>query len=177
MADCGDCGCHDPELKKIRLRTLLWAVVPAAVVFLVPQEVRRLAGEMAPAPQGWSRWAGGWLVLNGLGLVAWCAQLLNVEGRGTPMPLDPTKELVATGPYRHVRNPMLLGLFLTLLGETVWFRSWAMWIYTLLIATVAHLWVVKREERDLAKRFGSRYDTYRRRVPRWIPSMKPVSKP
>ncbi len=36
--------------------------------------------------------------------------------KGTPVPFNPPPTLVATGPYAHVRNPMLSGLFFIMFG-------------------------------------------------------------
>ena len=46
-------------------------------------------------------------VLSGLGLFVWCVALFARIGQGTLAPWDPTRKLVAVGPYRHVRNPMI----------------------------------------------------------------------
>ena len=42
--------------------------------------------------------------------ILWCFWDFTFKGRGTPLPLDPPKELVATGPYRYVRNPIYVGV-------------------------------------------------------------------
>jgi protein-S-isoprenylcysteine O-methyltransferase Ste14 len=44
-------------------------------------------------------------------------------GQGTPVPWDPPKYLVIRGPYRYVRNPMINGVLLILLGKTLMFWS------------------------------------------------------
>ena len=64
-------------------------------------------------------WAGALLVLLGLSLAVWTVRLFVSRGEGTPGPWDPPKKLVVLGPYRHVRNPMISGVLLILLGESV----------------------------------------------------------
>ena len=49
-----------------------------------------------------------------LGLAA--VQEFAVRGSGTPVPFDPPKRLVTTGPYAYVRNPMQLSAALVMLG-------------------------------------------------------------
>ena len=158
------------DLLWIRLRTLLWFLAfPLSFLGWLPWWLSlRVDG-----PFLWrgsmGQWVGLWLILDGLGLVGWCIQLFNVKGRGTPLPLDPPKQFVATGPYRFVRNPMMLGFFLLLAGEAALLGSVVVALYLLLAMGLAHLLVVFVEEPGLAKRFGSSYTAYARQVPRWVP--------
>ena len=122
---------------------------------------------------GW-RWLGGWLLLNGFGLSLWSAALFGRFGRGTPLPFAPPQRLVMAGPYRFVRNPMLLGYFLLLGGQALLMNSQRIFLYLLQVITISFLYIVFVEEPQLAKRFGSAYGAYRRDVPRWIPR-KPIS--
>lgn len=157
-------------LVQIRLRTLGWFVaLPVPIVCLLPWWLSR----QADGPFRWQadpvQWAGLWLILNGLGLAGWCVNLFNVQGQGTPVPLDPPRRFVATGPYRFVRNPMVLGLWLVLLGESALYRSQAILWYTLCLMVLATAFVRYWEEPDLERRFGETYRAYRRQVPAWIP--------
>jgi len=38
------------------------------------------------------------------------------RGRGTPLPVMPTQELLTEGPFRYSRNPMTLGTILAYLA-------------------------------------------------------------
>ncbi|MBI4004438.1 MAG: isoprenylcysteine carboxylmethyltransferase family protein [Candidatus Omnitrophica bacterium] len=115
------------------------------------------------------QWLGLWLIANGVGLAGWCVNLFNVAGQGTPAPFDPPTQFVASGPYRYVRNPMMLGMFLILGGEVALYQSRAVWIYTLVLMAGAYSFVRFWEEPELERRFGEAYREYKRRVPRWIP--------
>jgi protein-S-isoprenylcysteine O-methyltransferase Ste14 len=42
-----------------------------------------------------------------------------LRGLGTPAPIAPTKHLVVSGLYRHVRNPMYLGVLAVVVGQGV----------------------------------------------------------
>src|SRR4051794_19366490 len=63
--------------------------------------------------------AGAVLLLGGLVLFVWSVGLFARIGRGTLAPWDPTRNLVAMGPYSYVRNPMISGVALILLGEAL----------------------------------------------------------
>jgi protein-S-isoprenylcysteine O-methyltransferase Ste14 len=158
------------ELTRIRLRTLGWFLVfPVSFIGLLPWWLHRhFEGPFIWKNDLW-QWVGLWLIANGIGLTAWCVNLFNVVGRGTPVPFDPPKRFVATGPYQYVRNPMVLGLFLIVGGEVALYESRAVWIYTLVLMAAAYLFVRYWEEPDLERRFGESYRAYQRHVPRWIP--------
>src|SRR5437667_27366 len=66
---------------------------------------------------------GGTLVAAGLVLLSRTIALLGRLGEGTLAPWDPTTKLVIAGPYRHVRNPMIVGVAMILLGEAAIFGS------------------------------------------------------
>ncbi len=94
-------------------------------------------------------------------------------GRGTLAPWSPTRKLVVIGPYRYVRNPMISGVLMTLLGEPVVFGSIGIFIWFLLFFIVNHIYFIYSEEPGLERRFGQEYLVYKKNVPRWIPRLKP----
>ena len=65
--------------------------------------------------------SGGGLVLFGLYICWVTISLFTSYGQGTPAPWAPPKILVTIGIYRYVRNPMMLGVWCVLLGETIFF--------------------------------------------------------
>ena len=114
------------------------------------------------------------LPLWGIGslIVLWCFWAFTFEGRGTPVPIDPPKELVLTGPYRYVRNPIYVGVLAIFLGHFLWFGYWALLLYTVFSFIGVHLYVAWYEEPTLKRKFGAAYEDYLKRVPRWIPKFK-----
>ena len=94
------------------------------------------------------------------------------EGRGTPAPIEPPKELVAVGFYRYVRNPMYGGIFLIVLGHFLWFGHLWLIVYLVIVFVIVHLFVTLYEEPTLKKKFGTTYEQYLKRVPRWIPRLR-----
>jgi protein-S-isoprenylcysteine O-methyltransferase Ste14 len=57
---------------------------------------------------------------------------------------------------------------LILLGEVVFTRSVDLLIYMGLVGVAFYLFVVFYEESKLKKQFGEEYDTYRKKVNRWL---------
>ena len=117
--------------------------------------------------------AGSVMIGNGLYYLAMCIWLFINVGKGTLAPWSPTKKLVIFGPYRNVRNPMISSVLLTLLGESIAFGSFGIFIWFLLFFGINHMYFVLSEEPGLVKRFGEEYLVYKRNVPRWIPTLRP----
>ncbi len=114
------------------------------------------------------------LIIGGI-LALWCVILFFIVGKGTPSPLYPPEKFVVRGSYKYTRNPMMLALWLTLIGEALTLHSLTLLLFTVFISVPAGvLFVTKREERDLEKRFGNEYLEYKRKVPRWIPKPQAI---
>jgi protein-S-isoprenylcysteine O-methyltransferase Ste14 len=116
---------------------------------------------------------GAGLVELGLTLVVRTILLLARVGRGTLAPWDATSRLVVRGPYRFVRNPMITGVVLTLLGEAALLGSPAILIWAAVVFALNAAYLPLVEERSLSRRFGADYDCYRQNVPRWLPRLRP----
>ena len=109
------------------------------------------------------------LVATGLPLWVWCILVFR-WARGTPVPFNPPRELVVAGPYARVRNPMAIGVFVSLFGLGFLLHSLSMVCGWTPMAFVLHAIAVKRiEEPELERRFGEKYRDYRRRVPMFVP--------
>jgi protein-S-isoprenylcysteine O-methyltransferase Ste14 len=78
---------------------------------------------------------------------------------------------VVHGVYCHVRNPMISGVILVLLAESLLTASQPLFCWFLVFAVVNATYIPLSEEPGLLKRFGEAYVTYRRIVPRWIPRL------
>ena len=112
------------------------------------------------------------LWLSGVATLIWCFWDFIVKGRGTPAPIDPPKDLVVSGLYNYVRNPMYVGVLWVILGHFLWFGFWNLLIYAAIIFIAFNTFVTFYEETNLKQRFGSIYEDYLKRVPRWIPKFK-----
>ena len=82
-----------------------------------------------------------------------------------------TKDLKRTGLYRFTRNPQIVGGALMVLGECTLWPSWYAYGWGLSYAVIAHMMVITEEE-HLKRIFGSEYDQYCRRVPRYLGYLK-----
>lgn len=75
--------------------------------------------------------------------------------------------LVTDGPHARSRNPMYVGWWLIHLGFGI--ARGSAWVFvTLPLAVLAEHGTVRAEERKLAQQFGSEFDAYVIRVPRYV---------
>ena len=107
------------------MRAAVYTVVffflaPGANAVLVPW---LLTGWDHPASFGALDVLGALLVAAGLAVVVACFARFVTEGHGTPAPTAPTDTLVVGGIYRHVRNPMYVGVAAMIGGQALLFRS------------------------------------------------------
>jgi protein-S-isoprenylcysteine O-methyltransferase Ste14 len=96
-----------------------------------------------------------------------------LQGLGTPAPIAPTRDLVVTGLYRFVRNPMYLAVSAVILGQALVLGDWRLVVYGGVFWLACHLFVVNYEEPTLQRTFGAEYEAFRANVPRWIPRLTP----
>ncbi|MGA8729682.1 MAG: isoprenylcysteine carboxylmethyltransferase family protein [Terracidiphilus sp.] len=92
-------------------------------------------------------------------------------GHGTLVPVLPQEHLVVNGLYRFVRNPMYVGVLITLAGEAVLFWNLGMVIYLASAWLIMDLFVRFYEEPKLTRTFPAEYPLYKKNVPRWIPRL------
>ena len=62
-----------------------------------------------------------------------------LKGLGTPAPVFPTRHLVVTGFYRHVRNPMYISVVSIILGQALLFGDLRVLEYGLAVWLAFHL--------------------------------------
>ncbi len=147
--------------------------VPAILLWLIPRRPGFERGGLVVAIMGAA--LGLCSALLGLTLMVKTIRLFGRLGRGTLAPWDPTVHLVIEGPYRYVRNPMISGVALVLLGEALATGSLALLAWFALFVLVNAIYMPVFEEPGLVKRFGREYRDYAEHVPRWIPRRTPWS--
>lgn len=117
---------------------------------------------------------GAAVLCAGVLIAGSCALEFALRGRGTPVPIDPPRNLVTGALYRRVRNPMYLGFLLIILGEATLVQSQTIVALAGAYLLMAHALVVFYEEPTLRRTFGPDYDGFCAAVPRWIPRITPA---
>jgi len=155
---------------------MLTLLVRAAVwlaAFLVCASLEKPAGlsftDLRPGPPGW---IGVALISAGAVLLLWSMLWLD---RIIQDPAAPQTLLVTSGPYGYVRNPLYLAGAIVGVGIATLYAPWSLAKAgrAILVALLVHAAVVRLEEPRTRGRLGPIYEEYCRRVPRWIPGLKP----
>lgn len=145
--------------RKARTRIMRLGFFPIAFVALFGSrswDTERSTGFLIEA-------SGYILLLAGAGIRLWAT--LYIGGRKS-------RELVSDGPYSLCRNPLYLGTVLITAGASLCFANLPMLVLSLGLMVPVHWLVVNAEERHLAERFGSAYETYSMRTPRFLPRFR-----
>jgi protein-S-isoprenylcysteine O-methyltransferase Ste14 len=167
----------DGEEKADRIKAAIGSLAflvlaPGVVAGLVPWLITRWSPLPPTAGTGAIRWGGAILIAGGLVVVVEAFARFAWEGVGTPAPAAPTRNLVVTGFYRFVRNPMYVAVGALIFGQAVLFASWGVGVYGLIIAAAFHTFVVTYEEPTLRAEHGDAYAAYCAATPRWIPRFR-----
>jgi protein-S-isoprenylcysteine O-methyltransferase Ste14 len=153
------------------------AVLPFTVTVLVPMWIARTGGTVLrlgdTSPAIAMQLLGLALLAIGIALFASSLRRFAVDGKGTLAPWDPPRELVISGPYRYVRNPMISGVVITLFAEAMLLRSEAQFIWACLFLGLNSIYIPWVEEQGLEIRFGDAYREYRINVPMMVPRLRP----
>ncbi len=153
-------------------------VLPGTVLVLVPLVMLWLSKPLGVAaafadPANARFWIASGLLAVGAFLGLWTMSLFFRLGVGTPAPWDPPTRFVVRGPYRYVRNPMIIAVLLMLLAESLFIGSWLIGAWTGVFFLGNTIYFPLIEEPALAARFGQVYIDYCRNVRRWIPRWTP----
>jgi len=81
-----------------------------------------------------------------------------------------TRELIQTGPYKYIRHPMYVFIYITLIGAgLLWFSS--TWFIVLLLFTPVWYWIGKKEEQQMEEITDGKYRDYKERTGMFFPRL------
>ena len=147
-------------------------LAPGTVAGLVPWLIARSARDTISLPLA-AHTAG--LILVGAGALVLLDSFARfaLQGLGTPAPVLPTRHLVVTGLYRHVRNPMYIAVIAVIAGQALFLGNLHVLLYGALVWLAFNLFVMLYEEPTLRSTYGKEYEDFCSHVPRWIPRLRP----
>ena len=85
-----------------------------------------------------------------------------------PIKISTASSLVSSGIFQYTRNPMYLGMAVTLVGWAAYLASWAALLAMPLFVLYINRFQIAPEERVMASLFGADYAAYKEKVRRWI---------
>ena len=96
-----------------------------------------------------------------------------VSFRRAKTTINPSKpsaasSLVTSGVYRYTRNPMYLGLSVTLMGWAVFLSNPLALLAVPLLVLYVNRFQIVPEERVLSSLFGAEHTAYKEKVRRWL---------
>ncbi len=81
------------------------------------------------------------------------------------------KELVTGGPFKYVRHPMYVAIYIMLFGMGLLFFSWTWFAIMVVFMPVWYL-DCRTEEKQMRGLHGREYLSYKRRVGMFIPKVR-----
>jgi protein-S-isoprenylcysteine O-methyltransferase Ste14 len=111
------------------------------------------------------------LIGSGLLLGWWANYVQFTVGRGTPVPLMATQQLIVQKPYSYCRNPMALGAIMAFVGVAILIGSISAIILVLTGAVFLLVYIKLLEEKEMTLRFGEAYQEYKKHTPFIIPRL------
>jgi protein-S-isoprenylcysteine O-methyltransferase Ste14 len=146
------------------------ALVPGTVAGLVPWWLTDWrAGPAYPLP---ARVGAVVLAAAGAAVLVHAFTRFVIDGHGTPAPIAPTEQLVVSGLYRYVRNPMYLAVLAVITGQALLLGRPVLLGYAAAVAATVAAFVHWYEEPALTRRYGAVYQRYRQTVPAWLPRLR-----
>ena len=152
-------------------------ILPFIVLVVLPASIHTF--EVRGRGQRWLSGSAAGLVagvligLAGLALLIVSIRLIIVYANTTVMPWIPSEKLVVRGPYRYLRNPMILGVVLVVTSEGLLLGSRGILILALIFFLGNTVYFIFSEEPKLEERFGEDYRRYKANVRRWWPRLRP----
>lgn len=153
------------------MKQWFWALIllPFNVLVIIPGAILYFTNFTYQFPNILQLACGLVVLLGGGILSGWSMVLFHQIGKGTPAPWASPKHLVVQGPYKFVRNPMIIGVILILLAEALVLNTRYIFYWAVVFFILNNLYFHYVEEKQLEKAFGKEYLDYKRKVPMWWP--------
>lgn len=151
---------------------------PAALALGAGVAQAVLAGQVPPSRA--SRVAAFAVTIASAGLLLSSVAAFRREGTTVdPLAVERAEALVTGGACSMTRNPMYLSMAGLLLAHATLRRSWAAIVPAGAFLVLIDRMQIPAEEEALRKQFGSAFDDYARRTPRWLGShfLSPIRSP
>ncbi|MFT3728758.1 MAG: isoprenylcysteine carboxylmethyltransferase family protein [Terricaulis sp.] len=162
-------GARDNAEAKRDASSLVGLALQSAGIFAVFCGATHIARDLSPAVAlaGASALA---LAMAGLALFVWSAATMGANWRLVARTRD-AHELVERGPFKFVRHPIYVALFLLLIASAKATGHLPNLLVAVPLYVIGTLSRVSVEERLLRDAFGQRYEDYAQRVKRFVPGL------
>lgn len=107
------------------------------------------------------------IIVMGIAMTLHVNYLLLKSGTSTE-PYGSPSSLVSSGLFKFSRNPLYLGMAIALFGAAILLGSISPFAFPLLFIVIMDRFFIPMEEKNLERKFGKKYDDYKKRVRRWI---------
>lgn len=146
-------------------------ILPAALVYFSTQLDQRFG--LPHFTYGMVNVILGCIFIGSGFLLGWWANYVQFTvGRGTPVPLMATQQLIVQRPYSYCRNPMALGAIVAYLGVAILIGSISAVVLVGMGAVLLLLYIKLLEEKEMELRFGDAYQEYRKHTPFILPRLR-----
>jgi protein-S-isoprenylcysteine O-methyltransferase Ste14 len=144
-----------PPIVALVLALLMWLTPAIAGLVQMPYLARVLCAVV--------------LVCVGQGIgIAGMVAFRRAKTTVNPVKASLASSLVIRGVYRYTRNPMYVGLLLTLLAWAVFLANPFAVLWVVVYVLYITRFQIIPEERVLTSLFGAEYEAYKARVRRWV---------
>lgn len=145
----------------------IWRVlIVLVIVLLIKYEKVSVVGALLPSQNLALAIFGLALMVMGIGIAFWARFHLS-SNWGMPMSLKENTELVTTGPYAYIRNPIYSGVVLTMVGSGFTLGEW--WFLIALVSLLYFIYASVQEEKIMMAAFPDTYSAYKARTKMLVP--------
>ncbi len=133
---------------------------------LLHKEMSALIGNAYPLPMPFRVF--GWTLFIAACLVhIWTIYLLGIRIVGLPEVAKGWRtDIVTSGPFKYSRHPTYLAHHLMFVGAWLATGFYSLLVVAVLDILMTQLVIIPLEESELKRRFGPKYEEYKRRTPR-----------